>query len=250
MFAWLQNLPIWFQILFSIMVFIVFDFVLFFILKKGIKLNLKEKSMIIGGKTGSENEPVNPHKQCPYNKDIVILLNETNKILQNKFYITYVKQMRDQMGYAEVKTDQIRFLAQKVYLHKLEEKGIEDLIESVSYSSYRSILIQIQDIILKYLRDFFRQNHYANLSEQAFKNYVRTKIDFLKGETTDLFNTLYFYKEDISREELYELNKVAVSQAIPIMNDVFEMARLISIEVSLENKEHDKKLDVLIKDYI
>jgi hypothetical protein len=245
MFKWLMGLPNWFQIMFSIFLIVAVIVLIIVAIKKGISIKAKGKIFNIGG---IKDEA--PHKNCPFSKDVVTLLNSTQKIIQEKQFIIYVQQIRDQMNFAEQKLDQIRNLLHRSYLKKLEKKEITDLVSSNSFCSYRSVLLEVQNTMLTHMRHYFKENHFNDLSELGFSNYIENKIEFLKNESTNLLNQFYFYKKDISREELYVLNKEIEGKISELFKEIFIMARILSIENDLKLQEYDNKLQRLIDTYI
>ena len=249
MFNWLAGLPMVFQILFSITVLVLVSIVLFFAIKRGFRVKAKGTTFSFGG-FSKRDKSVSPHKDCVHNKDIIILLNESSKVIHQKLYLQHVQQMKDQMNFAEQKMDLIRSMVQKAYIQGLDEKGVQDMTASLSFSAYRSVLIEIQNCILKHFRYFFRENHFNDYSEIGFQSYIDNKVSFICAETTELMDRFYFYKKDIPREELYALNLKVIDKARPILIEIFTMARLIASEVQDKMDGCDTNLQNLLDSYI
>ncbi len=251
MFKWLMVLPIWFQIAFVIVLLALVIFALIIIGKKGFHLITKKGSLNIGNEIDDEIASAkSPHENCPYKKDIVILLNKTNEIYQEKYNIKNREQIKSQMDIAEQKVEQVKGFFQKVYLKRLEEKNLSDIVASTSYHSYRLVLSEIQYLILNRIRYFFKENHFDDYNEPHFHMYTENKVEFIKTELTDLFNQLYFFKENISREELYKINQSIINKVTPMVFEIFESARFIAVENKLKIKECDEKLQELISVYL
>ncbi len=254
MFTWLMGLPIWFQISFSICIFICIVFTFILGIKKGVSIKTKYNNFLIGDSSKEKEESSiiieNPHKNCTYNKDVIILLNESSKLIQEKHFLKYTQQIRDQMNFAEQKVEQIRAILQKVYLEALKRKNIEDLASSVSFNAYRAVLIEIQNEMLSCVRQCIRENHLDSFSEISYGGYVKDKSAFMKAEFSDLLNRYYFYKQDISREELYNLFQPIEEETTKIFVEILQMARIISIINNVKLNEIDEKLKMLIDDFM
>jgi len=253
MFAWLVQLPSWFQITFTIIVFITFLYVLASavlpIIKRGFTFKNGEKLFSFGSNS-SKDICSQGEGKCPFRKDLLIFLNESSKLFQEKHTIVFVSQIKDQMNYAEQKTDQIRLKLHSIYLSELRSKGAADIVQSNSFIAYKYILRDIQKEILARLRYFFRENHFDALSESDFKNYINGKFEYLVSELSGMLNDVYYNKELISREDLYKLNMEYLSDIKPFVVEIFQHSRSVSIDYRLKILELDEKMDNLVKRFI
>ena len=244
-------LPIWFQIALCIVLFLLVIFSLVIIIKKKISITTKKGTLSIGkGEIKTETNVKSPHANCPYKKDIVILLLKNNEIIQEKYNIEHREQIKCQMDMADQKIEQIKGLFQKVYLQKLEEKNLPDIVASTSFNAYRLVLEDIRNLMLDRIRYFLKENHLEGYSDSNYHLYTENKIEFLKTELTDTFNRTYFFKENISREELYKINQAISNKVLPLIYGIFESARFIAIENQLKIKKCDEKLQELISIYL
>ncbi len=253
MFEWLASLPFWFQISFgliatSAIVYALISLVriLVQVLKSGFDLRSGDSSLVVG----SAHKIKSPHSSCKNRSDIVLLLHETDKILYEKYSLKCVEQIRTQMNYAEQKIDQIRSSLQLLYLELLEKKGITKVVGSISYNFYRLVLKEVQIEILKKYRQAFRENHFDEMTEIAFMGYTNDKFDFFRSETIEIMNNLYFYEEDISREELFKELQSHMPRLKEMFVEIFQSARQISLDFKIKLLECDERLQRLVDKYL
>ena len=233
--------PVWIQIL-SIILLILF---LFLIVKNGIDISRGKFKISIGEKHEHSKEE-SPHKNCPYSRDIVILLNDLDKLRSERWQLLYIEKTRDQMNCAEQKAEQAKAALQIKYLSILSEKNIPQVVSSNSFLAYQIVLKAAYFEVLRLLRQSFREDHFDEMGEKDFSNFVTDKIDYILSYGTDLLNNLYFFQEDITREELYNKNMDIVPKLKEIAVDVFDSARKISMENKVKIMAIDEKMDKII----
>jgi hypothetical protein len=255
MFEWLSALPLWFQIVFSVVAIagVLYSVVnvlriSVFVIQKGLKFGLGKNHLVIGGST--EAQPSSPHATCPHKADVVVLLNESTKIQYEKYMLEHVSQIRDQMNYAEQKSDQIRGMLQTIYIRALEEHGIVKVVGSISFASYRLVLKEVQTEMLSKFRHSFRENHFDEMTEAAFSVFIQDKFQFFVSEGCELLNDLYFYEADLTREELYKKHQEALPKLKEMFTEIYQTARQISIDYKVKLYELDERLNKLVDKYI
>jgi len=260
MFSWLSTLPLWFQLSFAIISFLGIIFMIGVIIKiiyQAIKLGIKWKSgddTIEIGSTDSSTKKEskfrkNPHKECMHNKDIILLIHESNKLQYEKLYVIHIEQLRDQMNYAEQKSDEIKYYMLSLYLDLLETKGISSVVGSISTNCYRLLLKDITNEILRDVRQAFRENHFIDMNEISFDKYINDKFEYIKSRTSELLNQNYFYEEVITREELYTYNIKNVERIRELIFQVFMHAKEVAINYRQKERELDEKLQKLLEKY-
>lgn len=222
-------------------------------IKLGIKWRSGEDSIEIGSDTSITKKKIkfkeSPHKDCVHNKDIILLIHESNKIQYEKLYILHVEQLRDQMNYAEQKSDEIKYYMLSLYLKLLEDKGITGIVGSLSTNCYRLLLKDIVNEILKDVRQAFRENHFIDMNEISFNRYAADKFEFIKSRTSELLNQNYFYEEVITREELYTYNIKNIEKIRELIFQVFMHAKEVAINYKQKERELDEKLQKLLEKY-
>lgn len=119
--------PLWVQV-FSVGMLALF---LFLIIKNGLDISRGNFNIRIGKGRGSKGE--SPHKNCPYSRDILILLNDLDKFRYERWHFIYIEKTRDQMNYAEQKVEQAKAILQRRYLAILSEKEIAQVVSSPSF---------------------------------------------------------------------------------------------------------------------
>ena len=233
--------PIWIQIL-SVILLILF---LFLVIKNGIDIS-KGKFKISIGEKHEHSKEESPHKNCPYSRDIVILLNDLDKLRSERWQLLYIEKTRDQMNYAEQKAEQAKAVLQRKYLSILAEKNIPQVVSSSSFIAYQIVLKNASFEILRALRQSFRENHFDEMGEKDFSNFVTDKVDYILSYGTDLLNSLYFFHDDVTREELYNKNTEIVPKLREIAVDVFDSARKISMDNKVKIMALDEKMDKIL----
>lgn len=219
------------------------------LLIKGISYRSKDQEFSIGTGKAKSQKRLSPHATCPHKKDFLIVFHETNKLLQEKFTLLQLAKVRDQMNYADQKADQIRALLQKQYLKILQQKGIPELVGSLSFNIYRFILKDIQHELLGHIRQSFQENHLDELTESSFNTYFNDKFEFLIAEATELLNNAYYYSIDIPREELYSTNQELITKIKGMVFEIYQTARQISVEVKVKCLEIDERIGRLFQEY-
>lgn len=259
MLNWLSQLPQWFQITFVFILYIMCICVILAILvpliksliKKGITIKKGENSFVFGGDETALRICKNQGSEfCPFRKDLVIFLNESAKLFNEKHTITFVTQIKDQMNYTEQKLDQIRMKLHSIYLSELRASGASILVQNNSFIAYKYLLRDIQREILNKFRYFFRENHFNELSENDFTTYINSKFEYLVSELTDALNDMYYDDEFVTRERLYDLNTDYIPEIKPFIVEIFKYVRNVSIEYNLKLLELDEKIDLLVKKFI
>jgi hypothetical protein len=227
--------------------------VAYLLIRAGLSFKYKGNEFRIGNKknsSGINGTPYSPHRNCPYNRDIVILLNDVNKLQYEKFHLIELNLLKEQMKYAEQKIDYIRSILQKQFLQILQKKDSKDLTSNISFLNYKNVLRSAQMEILDQVRHIMRENHLSDISEETFQLYCEGKFDFLSNEMTDLLNSLYVFQEEVTREELYDWNKQLFPDLRIIVYDIFQTARRISVEHKVKVMEIDERIERLIRTYI
>jgi len=260
MFSWLTTLPLWFQLSFAIISFLGIIFMIGVIIKiiyQAIKLGIKwrsgENSIEIGSDTSITKKKIkfkeSPHKDCVHNKEIILLIHESNKIQYEKLYILHIEQLRDQMNYAEQKSDEIKYYMLSLYLDLLETKSINSVVDSISTNCYRLLLKDISNEILRDIRQAFRENHFIDMNEISFNRYINDKFEYIKSKASELLNQNYFYEEVITREELYTYNIKNLERIRELIFQVFMHAKEVAINYRQKERELDEKLQKLLEKY-
>ncbi|HRZ18956.1 MAG TPA: hypothetical protein P5136_02775 [Methanofastidiosum sp.] len=256
----ISSWPLWFQIMFVVIVLVN----IFFIIKRGIDFKKGKISFKIGygRKSNKDDEeddeenkdkketPGNPHKGCPYSRDILLLLNEFYKLMSEKWNILYVQQMQSQLNFAELRSEQVKLAFQKKYLELLEEKGIKTGISSPQYLTYQLLLKENIRQMLKIYKDAFRDNHFDGMGEKDFSMYLNDKVDLIVAQGINLFNDNYCSGGLITRDELHVKNSELVPKIKEVIVDIFQYAREIVRQNEIKVKEIDEKVNSLVNKYI
>lgn len=138
-----------------------------------------------------------------------------------------------QMNYAEEKISELRIILCKQYSRSLSDKlniGIITVKESSDYKFYRMLiyyilLSKIKDGIVK---KALKENHFLDLSNIEFDQYVQRKTDLIMDNITEGLDTYYSDGLLIQRDELSKINDTVLLETKAIIKAIFENARNIS----------------------
>jgi hypothetical protein len=191
-----------------------------------------------------------PHATCLHVKDIIIILNETNKILTKKMEIKYYETLRKQMSYAEERASLIEGEVLKIYISLLQSANVQNPIESESFEAYRLILSVVRIELINVLRIIFREHDFAALGEMDFNSFVEGKVSAMIAQATASLNQLYFIKSVVTRDQSYKANMDRISEIKAMIREVFVYARKIALEHKQRLEELDTKLELAIKKII
>lgn len=282
------SLPQWFLMVLAgaLTLVIILTFVLFikyfikFGIKNGIKIGFKNFYVLFsGGKDsvtkgspsgslyGEEDTTEKPvamlatekpvvhetivHRSCPYAIDTILSLKELWEIFDKRATIKYFGTMRKQMNVFEEKLHKVMALLQDMYLKELKKRKLEerDLVGSTSYRSYKNVLYIIEIEFLQELRRILREDVLSTIDEREFSFYINNKIDYLVNLKVELFNELYYFHEDITRDELYSLNHLVVDKIESYLREGFHESRRISIDDAVTLKECDDAYKKIFSKY-
>ena len=242
MWEWLQKLPEWFQIVFTSSLTVIGLYVILLFIKKGVKIG---KGVLV---VGSDKKKRSPHAGCPHSKDIVVMINETVKVIARKAEVENVDMLRQQMNAAEEAGDRMLGLLQRIYLRLLEEREIADMTSSPSFKVYQLVLYVLRYEMLNFVRYQFRENHYDKMTEGEFGRYVEQKADLIVARATEFINRYYCYPVDVDREAVYKANIAKVGEFEEEIRGVFSRARAISVECRRELDNLDLRLETILKE--
>jgi len=240
------DLPQWFQMI----IMSAGTLVTFFAVWKGYGLRTRFFSLIRRKKNKEKDNSKlkSPHLACQHVDHALLQIHKLWEISNRTKKLEMKEPLNSQMNYAEQKMDQVLNILQTKYLKLLEQKkGTNvDLISSYSYQSYRKVIYILSEELLKDVRHDFKENGFENMSEAEFNIYKSEKIDAMIHRTTELLNLYYFYKEDVTREELFTANMENISESKEIISEAYTKARLLAQETNLKLQElHDEQAEVL-----
>lgn len=247
MFNWLTALPQWFQMVFSIAMLLTGVVFAISLLRRGFSFVFGKLKL----NTGLRNRSVkNVHSRCKHAKDVIILLNETNKIIVQKMEIRYYETLKQQMSFAEEKAAVVEGLLLKVMIGIIQQKNIPAPVETEVFGGYKVILNVVHNDLINKLRIAFRENHYAEMPEMDFLDYVDRKVDYMILSGTSSMNELYYFQAPVNREELYKANMDKVHELKMHFMEAFMQARKVAINQQKKLVELDMKLEELINPWI
>lgn len=190
-----------------------------------------------------------PHTQCIHGKDIVILLKKQAEMFDAVRGVI-CSVMPEQMKVAEGRGIDIRGVMQRKFLKMLSGalggKDVENLVEHSEYKLYRMCLDILYNELLDRVRILFRENHYADRTESAFRDYVANKTAELNQHASDLLNDLY-HGSLVTRVMLYDGNQEIKGSIDTIFSDIFWNAREIAIKAASDSEELKAEFEALFE---
>ncbi len=167
--------------------------------------------------------------------------------------IEYGVRLEEQMSFAEAKADEVLAFVMKSFVRALSEKLEKDIIivETTSYKSYRNIMNIVTEQILKFVKHSFKENHYVEMDSSDFEEYSNKKVEACINMGTEILNVIYATNEDITRNEVYEINMNEKSMSVikPLMKSAFIKAREIAFKYDKELKEIRKEREEIINKF-
>lgn len=247
MFAWLAELPQWFQMGVAVIIIAAFIFCVIVLVKRGF-------SVVFGKLRIATDISVKPtkniHSQCIHVKDVIILLNETNKIIVQKMQIQYYEILKQQMNFAEEKIAVIEGIFLKLMIETLRKKDIYNAIETDIFNGYRVILRVIANDVINKIRISFRENHYNEIVDMDFPEYADQKINYIIMNCSTMMNELYYFKEPVSREEIFKVNMNNIQEIKSHMMEAFINAKKVAIAQQNRIEYLDRALEKLINEWL
>jgi DNA integrity scanning protein DisA with diadenylate cyclase activity len=163
--------------------------------------------------------------------------------------------LKEQMNYAENKYVQVWGVLSRIFVSllsdRLKNQCVEgtDLLNHVDMKKYQECFIEMYKEIFDYIRASFKDNHYAELSEEDFSRYAEEKTEVITQMVTDRLNQSY-HGTCISRAETYKANKEKDSDIKNMIYDVFLKARKISQDKLKEIERLQKEKNEFIYNVI
>ena len=138
----------------------------------------------------------NPHINCRYYKDLDNLINKRIEIYAYKTYKTLDRQMS---------------LADKTVL-KIKNILLDDYKNLTStgrdFRFYSEILGTSLEVSKQTLKQWIKNNHILEKSDDEFRTYVKETADLIQNNHVHLLDGAYFDEDfTVGRGELYKYNK-------------------------------------------
>jgi hypothetical protein len=156
-----------------------------------------------------------------------------------------------QMNFAEEKVSELRILLCKQYSRYISNKLNIGIISAKDHSDYKFYRMLIYYILLSKIKDgiikkALKENHFLDLSNVEFEQYLQRKIDLIIDNISEGLDTYYSDNLLITREELFKINDQVLLETKTIMRSIFENARNISEnyndKMTFNKSEMEKKL--------
>lgn len=221
---------------------------------KPVAMTMGTKTFSIGKpkEEASKQKPIvaetksSDHESCHdcFKKDLYV--ERAKYIVQeNTQYMNDMKKnlILQQMNYAEEKISELRILICKTYSVKLAEKlglGVITAKEHKDYRLYRMLVYYILYLKVKdgVVKKALKENHFLDLSNIEFEQYMNRKCDLILDTITEGFDTFYSDDTIIKREEVYSLNESIKRETVGIIKNIFDNARNVSARYKMLVDQH------------
>jgi len=200
-------------------------------------IRIKTRWITIGKKKDRRTSGVSAHTSCPNFPSLQGLVKEaiknSDKIKDLK-YETYEDQMKSAREFANDVIDKLKTNYLTMY-KPFNEGRIAGLLACTDVKDYYCMLEKAKKPILDAVEVFVRGNHFAEQSEEEYRDYTRERAKKLQKITSEFLNEHYDTDDfKISREELYESNMKLMPVINVIVEAYFYKVRTMAIKTSQE----------------
>lgn len=141
--------------------------------------------------------------------------------------------IRLQMEQAEEIIQAIRGRAISVYMTKRKEilGTKEGLYRDRDIHHYTATLFQVEQRVKDDIRNFFRENHLAEMTEDEFNSHAQKRSSLIVTKITEYLDQLYYPESSPDRVALYDLNHTKlVPDVLKGVEEAFRAARKLAID--------------------
>lgn len=241
-------MPFWFQLMFALIALAIIVVAFFILIKIGVIVTKDGSTwgFSIGGKKKRASTK-NPHQECPYIKDVILVMAEVMRLTNEKFIYSEKLKIKNQMNYAEQKLEQIRTLIFRDYNIVAVEKGKHTLSLENNARFFKLLLKDIQTSLRNLLRGSFIDNGFDSISERDFDIYCGEKFDFIKSQLLEMLSDGYTYEEYVTLEELKQICEKNEHKIEDMFKDIFSKAREIGIDTNLKVLQINERIEQAMK---
>lgn len=191
------------------------------------------------------------HKGLPLNKDGLISgLLEFQEIHIKEIVEIENATLKRQISYTEQKLTQLKYILTKNYSAALSKKlsGNEDVKLHKDYRSYQILIgMLITNLVDKVFTVAFVENHFDELNEEAWKDYLDDKSNYILNFMSDFLDNMYADGRLVTRQESYEEESKSYDEVKEILKSIFENARESALQSKAEIKKEKEESDNHIK---
>lgn len=209
-----------------------------------VKTFLKDRSISIGSVNVKPKTEVSSHIGCPNVKDFIDILQFQQLTLVEIYRIQDKEILRDQMAYAENKTDICSNLAEKVFCQLMGDNNISNYLLSAEYASYKALLFLIKEKTLTKFRHMCKENHFTDRTDDEFDQYIQDHVLIISDMIMFLAKNFYPLNSEIKHFD-ERINKIYPDVKKHIA-DVIEHAREVS---KTKQKEIERLWDNFSSEY-
>lgn len=219
-------------------------FIIFLVFRRGIKIGSKGLGISIDGPVQTSTN-ASPHANCKHRHDAMDTIRKVWENTEKRGRIRDTESVKKQMALAELYVKRALSTLSHIYLSTLKKAGYVDPVSTVSFVSYKNVLIILECRIVAEVRHYIRENHFAEKDGREFDTYVDSKTKQLVDVTSAVLNDVYLYKDDITRSELHDANMSVMKDFGGLVSDFFYECRDIAREAKAEIERLDRETEDL-----
>lgn len=244
----LGQLQFWQILVLTILVLGVFSF----FVAKG-KLTIKGRYRPTFYNSDKTKKP--PHKDCPYIRDIFLVMDKVAEISMKKYMIMFKETLHEQMEYTDERSEEVKRLYQNMFLTKLKTLNGVDTNRLARHRDYQFFGLLLKTLI-KDGSDFVRMSfiqdreYFATSNDTDFRTYIQEKIETLSAKIVEFFELMYTSSNLISLKDLLSTMREKRQDAEQIFYSIMFTSREIVKAKIIKVAELDKELEVFIVKYI
>lgn len=148
--------------------------------------------------------------------------------------------VKRQLNYCDQKLSEFRYILTNNYLELLSDKlnDGEDAKLHKDYKTYQILTsILVRELVDKVFHPSFLENHFDEMDENAWKNYLSDKSNYILNYKTDYLDSVYRSDMIVSREESYESEKKLFPQLRDVLISIYVNAKDLGVQNKVELKK-------------
>lgn len=187
------------------------------------------------------------HSVCPNRTNVLPLLERLEDISNEKYELTKIRLIRQQMMYGETASTEAVNLLTNIYTRALRERNVPDPIMSISGRVYGLIMCKVFHEMKRRFKVFVINNHMLEKSEEEFSRYVLHNTKEFILNITHMIDTSYICTTDLTSTELSSINRKHIPELSILFKEAFYNAREVSREIKEISDDIDIKKEKLLK---
>ncbi len=159
--------------------------------------------------------------------------------------------LKRQLNFCEQKLSEFKYILVNNYLELLSDKlaDNEDTKLHKDYKGYQVIVtILVRELIDKVFHNSFLENHFDEMDEFSWRNYLNDKVNYILNYKTDYLDAMYRSDMLVSREESYESEKRLIAPLKEVLTSVYSNAKELVLQSKIELKKERENAKLSIQE--